>query len=207
MMKIGIKKGSKLLLITALVGLMVLVAGVGYALAQEGNSPGSDPDRSPEPGRGPGKHMMAGEVIKVENNTVTLKTRGGEEKSVKVDDQTDYRKPPDGQASLTDVKPGEKIGIKLKEPGDGGELTARVILIGESPQGPGPRGKLRGHAALGEVTAVNGDTVTVTTSQGDKQFKLPAIAQGSRIGVIATEDGSVRGILYDPPENPQRPAS
>ncbi len=176
--------------------MLALVVGAGYAFAQEdGSQPGQQaPGRA---GRGPlGRHILGGEVVKVENNTITVKTvRTGEEKAVNVDGQTKYRK--DGKdASLADVTPGETIGVIVgKKPEEGQNTTAKAIIIGKPQDRPKP--------VVGNVSAVSGDTVTVTTSEGDKQVKIPAITQGMRIAVITAPDGTVRGVMYNPPERPE----
>src|SRR3990167_3349145 len=137
-------------LVAGLAVALVLLAGFGYAFAQEqpqaapqgqaqeGQFGPGGPGGGPGGGRGmpPGLRgkMMGGEVVKVEDNTITLKTRSGEEKSVKVDENTKYRKK-DGDASLDDVKPGEKIGVRLAKVEEGSEPTAKAVIIGEPPQG------------------------------------------------------------------------
>ena len=188
--------------------LLAIASGAGFAFAQDQTqTQGQAQGQAQGPGHGRGRlagHMMAGEVVKVEGNTITLNTVKNGEKSVKVDDQTKYRK--DGNdASLSDVTQGEKLAILLgKKPDDGSDPTAKAVIV--NPPAP----KNRGQGAVGTVTAVNGDTVTIHTDQGDKQVdqgdkqvKIPAVTQGMRIGVITGPDGSVRGIMYNPPEKAQ----
>ena len=192
--------------------VMALVVGAGFALAEDqAQSQGQTQGRAAGDGfrgRGPlGRHMLAGEVVMVEDNTITVKTlKGGEEKSVKVDDKTRYRK--DGNdASLADVTTGEKIGIVVgKKPEEGQDPTAKAVLIGKPDKNgaPGrPGGRLGGKPVLGTLSAINGDTLTIKTADGDKQVKLPAMNPGMRIAVVTGADGSVQGIMYNPPERPQ----
>lgn len=197
------KKSSKAMLMAAAAAAVALIVGTGVAMAQQATTttepaPALEAGAGPGPGlgrRGPGRHLMAGEVTKVEGNTITLKTLKGEEKSVNVDDATIYRKPPDGQASLADVKAGEKIAVRLGPVTEGAALLAKAVIIGEPPA--------RGSAVVGDVVAVNGDTLTIKTASGEeKQVQLPTITQGNRIGVMLGPDGAVKGVMYNPPARP-----
>lgn len=183
--------------------LLALVIGASYAAAQDQTqtTEGQTTQNSDGPRRG---HLVGGEVVKVENGTITLKTiKDGTEKSFKVDDQTRYRK--DGKdASLADVTTGEKIGVILgKKPEDGSDPTARAVMIGKPEAGAGPGKRLGGEPAVGTVKAINGDTVTITTASGDKQVKLPVITQGMKLGVVTGADGTVHAVMYNPPDKPR----
>lgn len=198
------KRKHGMVLVSALAMVLVLAAGIGYAFAQE------PPQGQPQQGQlgpggpgGPGGRggfmppgqrgrLLAGEVVKVEDNTITLKTRRGEEKAVKVDDKTRYRKK-DGQASLEDVKPGEKVGVRLAKAEEGAEPTAKLVLI-RDPQGGRP------HPTVGEITRIEDDTITINTAEGEKQVKIPALTQGMRVAVVTGEDGTAKVVIYNPPE-------
>jgi hypothetical protein len=182
--------------------MLALALGVGSAFAQD---QGQSQEQAGQGGPGRGqlrKHMIAGEVVKVEDNTITVKTRrNDEEKAVKVDDQTRYRK--DGKdASLDDVKAGEQVALLIgAKPAEGEDPTAKAVIIGRPPaQGQGGADR---KAVVGTLSAINGDTLTIKTEQGDKQVKIPALTQGMRIAVVTGPDGSVRGVMYNPPEKPQ----
>jgi len=208
------RKSRKLTLAALLAAGMVMLAGAGYASAQSTDNAadaaaagqgGGDDQGAPGQGR-KGKHLMAGEVVRFEDNTITVKTLKGEERAVKVDDQTKYRK--DGtDATVDDVNAGEKIAVGLgKKPEEGQDPVAKVVMIGkpgnEGPGGPG--GPLGGKKPIvGEVTALNGDTVTIKTAEGDVQVKLPAITAGQRLAVVQGDDGTAKVVMYDPPERSQ----
>lgn len=209
------KKSRKLTLVALLAAGMVMLAGAGYASAQSSDNAAGAPavgqgggNDQGAPGQGrKGKHLMAGEVVRFEDNTIIIKTLKGEEKAVKVDDQTKYRKD-GGDATVDDVKAGEKIGVGLgKKPEEGQDPVAKVVMIGNPPAngGPGgPGGPLKGKKpVVGEVTALNGDTVTIKTAEGDVQVKLPAITAGQRLAVVQGDDGTAKVVMYDPPERPQ----
>jgi hypothetical protein len=192
------KNKHRLLIVAALAAVLMLVVGIGLALAQSGGT-STQPAPGQTQGHGPGfrgrakGRMIGGSVTRVENNTITLKAAAGGEKTVKVDDATRYVKP-GGKATLADVKPGERVRILLKQPASSGDLTARVVRIGK----PGARRK----AMVGNITSINGNTVTIHTANGDKQFTAPQLQQGERVGVMTGPDGSVSGIIYNPPHKP-----
>ncbi|MBI5870235.1 MAG: hypothetical protein HZB44_04655 [Actinobacteria bacterium] len=197
-------KKSRMLLVGITAAFLALAIGAGYASAQdqpEGQAATGE-FQGPGPRRG---HLAAGEVVKIEDGTITIKTlKDGTEKSFKVDDQTRYRK--DGaDATIDDVKVGEKIGVAIGElPEEGQDPVAKAVLIGKPGAGDGPgRGRLGGTPTVGTVSSLNGDTLTITTADGDKQVKLPAITSGMRIAVVTAEDGTVRAVMYNPPERPE----
>ena len=194
------KNKHRLLIIGLLTALLVLVAGIGLAVAQSGGSSQPAPgQQGPGPGfRGRARGaMVAGAVTQVKDDTITVKTAANGDKTVKVDDKTTYIKQ-GGKATLADVKPGEQVRIMLIRPAGNGEPTARAVMIGKAGFG-------RRNGAVGNITQVNGNTVTIHTASGDKQFTIPQLAPGERISVITGPDGSVKGIMFNPPQKPAGP--
>jgi len=181
--------------------ILAVAAGVGYAEDQDPAAPADQGfPGGPHMGRGLARHTIGGEVVKVEDNTVTVKlVLTGDEIAVKVDDQTKYRK--DGNdATLADVQPGVKAAFIIREiPADGEDPLANAVIIGE-PGEPGQHMRDGRQGVVGTVSAINGDTVTIQTADGEKQVKLPAVTQGMRIGVVVDADGTVHGVMYNPPE-------
>jgi len=177
----------------AIAAMLALATGVSSAFAQDdGQSLNSPPPEAGMRGR-MGRHLMAGEVVKIEDMTITIKTiRTGEEKAVKVDDQTKYRK--DGKdASLADVTTGENVAFLLgPKPDEGTDPVARAVLIGKPDKERLP--------VIGTISSINGNALTIKTDQGDQQVTLPTLTQGERIAVVKAADGSIRGVMYNPPE-------
>lgn len=208
------RTGRKTVLIAALAALAVMVLGVGYAVAQSDDAaaPAAGEQRLGPPGGGfggpgggpggrPGKHMMGGEVLSVDGDTINIKTFRGEEKAVTVNEETKYLKPPDGEGSLADVQPGVRIGIALNKDDQGENPIAKAVIIGV-PE-PGERGDI----TVGEVQSIDGDKVVIKTADGTtKEITLPAITEGMRLGVATAPDGTVKGLMYAPPERPGPPA-
>jgi hypothetical protein len=192
-------KKRNILILGMLAAVLALGLGAAVALAESSDDgPAAPADWRPGPGPGLRHDLLGGEVVKVDGNAITIKKQSGEEKTVTVNDQTRYRKPPDGEASLADVKAGEKVGIRLDREAEGDQLVARAVIVGEPPQD----GVHRGRPMIGEVTAVDGDTLTISTPDGDKQIKIPPVEVGSRVGVINAPDGTVRGMLFNVPDRP-----
>lgn len=194
-------KKSRMLLVGITAALLALAMGAGYASAQdqEQGQAASGEFQGPGP---KGRHLAAGEVVRIEEGTITIKTlRDGEEKTFKVDDKTRYRK--DGaDATIEDVKVGEKVGVAIgPPPEEGQDPVAIAVIIGKPGNSDGPPGG--GKPVVGNVTAVNGNTLTISTAEGDKQVTLPTITNGMRIAVVTAEDGTVHAVLYNPPERPQ----
>ena len=204
----------KVLLVAVLAAFTMFLAAAGYAAAQSGTGGDGGPAVGQESQSGPGaigrarlgRHLGAGEVVSFEGDTLKIKTLRGEERTVQVNDETKYRKE-GNDASRDDVKVGEKVAVLVgQKPEEGQDPVAKAVLIGkpgnEGPGGPG--GPLKGSKPIvGNVSALNGDTLTITTADGDKQVKLPAITNGMRIAVVQGEDGTVRAVMYNPPERPQ----
>lgn len=209
-------KGRKKLAVMAtmlLVGVMAIGAGIAAAQSPDSEAPAVEGANQLGPGDhmgpggpggfGPGRGhrgamgaMAGGEVVSVDGETITLNTLRGEETTVKVNGDTIYRNS-DGDASLAAVVAGEKIGVVLTEkPAEGEDAVAKVVMIG-APD------RMQHKPAVGEVTAVDGNNVTINTPDGEQQFTIPAIEVGSRLGVAADEDGNVKGLMYDPPERPR----
>ncbi len=201
-----IKPKHRLVLWLGAAAALVLIIGVSVALAQGSGTQSTTPGQTqtthgrPGPkgcrrgawrGRGPG---AVGQVTKVENNTITIKTAKGDEKSFSVNDQTKYLKRGGGQASLNDVTVGSEVAIRAAKPADSnGNPTAKAVLIGI----PKP-----GERIVGQVSSVNGDSVTIQTPNGDKQVTIPGLTNGEKIGVVLGPDGSVRGLMYNVPQRP-----
>ncbi|MHB8793697.1 MAG: hypothetical protein ACYC6O_10230 [Thermoleophilia bacterium] len=199
-------KKSRMLLVGITAAFLALAMGAGYASAQDQDQEQGQAASGEFQGPGQkGRHLAAGEVVRIEEGTITIKTlRDGEEKTFKVDDETRYRK--DGaDATIEDVKVGEKVGVAIGPlPDEGQDPVAIAVIIGKPGNGDGPPGgRPGGKPVVGNVTAVNGNTLTISTAEGDKQVTLPTITNGMRIGVVTAEDGTVHAVMYNPPERPQ----
>lgn len=197
------KQKHKYLTVALAAAALTLAVSAGLALAQGDAATAEGAAFAGPRGHGPGgpgelrDRMVGGEVVSVSDAAITLKTvRSGEELTVTINGDTAYRSK-DGEAALSDVVPGEHAGIRLTEArAEGVEPVAETVLIG-APDRPD-----RPHPSVGEVTAVDGNQVTIKTADGEQQFDLPEITTGMRLGVAADDDGNVKAVIYDPPERP-----
>lgn len=199
------KQKHKYLLVALLAALLTLAVSAGLALAQDDAAPAEGQGiMGPRGGHGPGglgepgemrDLMVGGEVVSVSESAITLKTiRSGEEVTVTINGDTAYRKV-DGEATLADVVTGEHVGIKLTEAqAEGVEMVAETVIIGAPHRGDRP------HPAMGDVTAVVGNNITISTADGEQQFTIPQVSTGMRLGVATDDDGNVKAVIYDPPE-------
>ncbi|MHB0915591.1 MAG: hypothetical protein ACYC5A_02510 [Thermoleophilia bacterium] len=201
------KQNNKYLAVALAAAVLTLMVSAGLALAEDNaataDTSGAFGVRAGQGPGGPGERgqmrdqMVGGEVVSVSDTAITLTAiRSGEEVTVAINGDTGYRSK-DGEASLGDVVPGEHVGIRLTElRADGVEPVAETVMIGAPHRGDRP------HPSVGEVTAVDGNTVTINTADGEQQYDLPEVIAGMRLGIAADEDGNVKAVMYDPPARP-----
>lgn len=114
--------------------------------------------RGDGPGRGRGgpfdrglgdDTLIAGTVVSAGNGTLVVTPDGGAQRTIRTDDTTRVRG--DGNAALGDVAPGERVVVRVSGTGDA--ATAVAVLT--------PRARV-----AGTVTALSGDTATITAFDG-----------------------------------------
>lgn len=148
-----------------IVGLLVLLlfGSASVASAQE----------PAQPARGP---VVQGRVETKSETGLGLSTQQGAV-TVRVDEQTRYHVPGAQQPTLANVRIGDHVAV-LGRRDDAGTLLARWVKV----LPPVPVNGLRG-----EVKAVEGQTITVTTPAGDKvlatdektRFRVPGVEQAA----------------------------
>jgi len=162
------KLGTKLLLIGLASLLLLSVARVALA---------GEPPQSP---RGPvvmghvPPSVRRGRVETKSGSGFTLSTRQGEV-AVSVDADTRYHVHGVEQPTLADIQVGDVVLTLGRREGTGSLLARLVIVVP-----PMPIGGLRG-----EVTVIEGQTLTIATSGGDKvlltdedtQFRVPDVEE------------------------------
>lgn len=118
--------------------------------------------------------------------------------------------------SLADLATGDKIGVR-------GDISGTSVSATEIMEGFMGRGRPgRGHGVMGEVTSVDGSTITITGRDGESytvsadsatvakmvEGSLSDIEVGDTIGVQGEVDGlsvSATRIMDDMPEHPIEP--
>lgn len=183
--------------------LALTVLGVGALL---GYANLSNADMSM--GRGMGKHAgekpgIHGEITAINGSTLSVQAVNGTTYTVDASD-AEVRKFTEGEGlddvTLGDLTVGDTIGVRGAV--DGETVVATDIMSGDRPMMGGQRG-LRGHGAMGEVTAIDGTTLTIKTLHGDTvtvnaedavvsrvvEGSLSDVQVGDQIGVHGTRDG------------------
>ncbi len=125
-------------------GSLLLLSIAGVALAEE----------SPQPPRGA---VLQGRVQAKSAESFTLRTRRGEV-TVSVDGDTRYHIPGVQRPTLADIQVGDVV-LVFGRRNEVGTLLARKVAV----RPPVPVGGLRG-----EVKAITGQTITLTTFNGEK---------------------------------------
>lgn len=217
---------QKALLVPAFATLMILGGAIaGYAQL----SSASDDNRNINMGmmrgmvgdRGEGIH---GTISAINGEMLTVTSVDGTVYTVTASDAEVYTFTQDTrkEATLSDLSVGDEIGIHGEV--DGTTITAEHIMDGAPERGMGrsmgrgERGGMRGgNGVMGEVTNVDGNTITVTAPNGTvytvnaehaeverfTEGSLGDIREGSRIGVHGERNGTTvtaERIMADMPE-------
>ncbi|MGQ9628424.1 MAG: DUF5666 domain-containing protein [Anaerolineae bacterium] len=107
---------------------------------------------------------VRGRVASIEGTTITVDVPDG---SVKVitDASTCFWKPDVASPTLADIKVGEAI-VALGEPGEEGKFKAGLVAAGQGLE-------IRRNAAIGQITAIEGTTLTLERPGGNwKDWKM-----------------------------------
>ena len=133
---------------------------------------------------------VRGTIVSTGANTVKVKTREGATVDVAM---------PDGvkiggivKASITDIKPGDFVGIASLPKADGGDGALEVLIFPPAMKGTGegsygwdlkPNSSMTNATVANAVKGVDGHTVTVTYN-GNKEKKI-AIPEGTPVVTFA----------------------
>ena len=159
---------------------------------------------------------VGGEITEISGTTLTVSDkRSGTSYTVETSGATIMK---DGaSAELSSFAVGDHVMAKGTM--SGATMTAAKVFGGMPKGGFGGHGHGRGHGVMGEVTAVNGSTITVTGMDGTSytvnadgarvkrmaEGSLSDIAVGDRIGVHGEVSGTsvnAETIMDDMPEKP-----
>jgi len=147
------------------------------------------------PGQRVGRFVAQGAVSAIEGTTLILDTLQGE-KQVTTDEAI-FWAPDVENPSLADVQVGDQV-VAWGRPDEDGNLAARLVAMASAEE-------LREHAVRGKVTAVEGQTLVITTREGEKEvvttsetyFHIPNVEEpglddievGRIIRALGQEDG------------------
>jgi len=201
-------------LITA--GTALLIAACGSTATGVSTSPGSGQTGGPQ---GAGRRGTAGELAKIDNNTLILNTQAGDI-TVQITPTTPVQKTSTG--TVADIASGSCI-VAVSQKDASGALTAQTVRVSSKqngtctfgrPGGGGPSGPGNGRPAdgskaspgaqapgrnsnvvfaAGEVTAVNGTAVSVQPAAGGaaQTITVPTTVRVSRAAPAAISDLAV----------------
>ena len=201
------KQATKFVLFAVLT--LALMSSAAIAFAQSGDIQS----------RGPGGRGIGGEVTAIDGNTITVENPRGTGTIVTNGDTQFMVNGEEG--NLSDIQVGMFAGAKGEVSEDGTSVTAEMVFAGdERPQRDGRKG---GRGVGGEVTAIDGNTITVENPRGtgtivttdDTQFmvngeegNLSDIQVGMFVGAKGemSEDGSsvTASHVFAADELPQR---
>jgi hypothetical protein len=151
------------------------------------------------PGRILRRHLVRGELTAIEGDTLVIVAPGrdaDEGKRVRTTDETRFRVPGVEDATLDDLKVGDRIAA-LGGKDESGDFVAKIVAV--VPRRP------RRIVVRGEVTAMDEGSFTLETPHrrevtviitGETRFHIPGdddpalddIAVGDRVGVIGHKD-------------------
>jgi hypothetical protein len=123
---------------------------------------------------------VRGEIVKVDGNTLTVKSRDGADLTVAVPDNVAVS----GivKIPLSDVKPGSYIGVSAMPAADGSQSALHVHIFPEAMRGVAEGhtgwdvkpGSTMTNATVAEIAAVGeGRTLVVKYKDGDKKIVVP----------------------------------
>ncbi len=158
--------------------------------------PGIELDGSELEARRGGRRGAGGEVTAVGTDSLTIQNRNGESVTVNVDDDTTIQLvESQTEGSLSDIAVGDNVKVRGQR-NDDGSVDARAIVVAPD-----------GDKAGGQVTAVDGSTITVEgrdgetttiTVDGDTEYRLGRDGETGSLADITT-DSKIRayGELQD----------
>lgn len=181
-------------IIGAAVLAMVIVAGVAVALLLPGTPgarpapPGADVGLLGETGelgplRGPGRGadpllgkdaLLVGTLVSTGGGTLVVDVDGAARRTLRTDDHTRVRG--GGASALSGLKPGDRVVLRISGAGD-----AATVASVMTPQS----------RVTGTVTAVSGDTATVTVLDGRREsVNIARLPQKPGVGDIVIITGT-----------------
>jgi hypothetical protein len=123
---------------------------------------------------------IRGVVESLKNDTLIVKSRDG--KDIKVNLKSGWTATGIIKASVTDIKPGDFVGI-ASQPTDSGVNGAIEVHIfppsmkgtgeGDRPWDGKPKSSMTNATVANAVTSVNGPTLTLTYKGGERKISIP----------------------------------
>lgn len=150
---------------------------------------------------------IRGSVVNLANSTLKVKTREGETVDVALAD--DWQVASVANAKVSDIKPGDYVGIASLPKDQGGDGALEVLIFPPALKGAGegsfgwdlkPNSSMTNATVANSVKDVDGRTVTVSYHGKEKKISIP---DGTPVVTIApaTKDDLVAGaVVFIPAE-------
>ncbi|NEK17102.1 hypothetical protein [Rhizobium leguminosarum] len=159
------------------------------------SSPASGEDKKAAP------IHVRGSIVDYQGSTLKVKTREGETIDIALAD--DWKVAGVADAKVTDIKPGDFVGIASLPRTDGGDGALEVLIFPPAMKGTGegsygwdlkPDSSMTNATVADAVKGVDGRTVTVTYHGKEKKIAIP---DGTPVVTIAgaTKDDLVPGAV------------
>ncbi|XKM39829.1 hypothetical protein A4U53_027455 [Rhizobium ruizarguesonis] len=150
---------------------------------------------------------VRGSIVSYSGSALTVKTREGETVEVTLADG--WKLASVANAAVTDIKPGDFVGIASLPSAGGGDGALEVLIFPPAMKGAGegsyawdlkPDSSMTNATVADAVKGVDGRTVTVSYHGKEKKISIP---DGTPVVTIApaTKDGLVAGaVVFIPAE-------
>ncbi|MBW9091541.1 hypothetical protein JNB91_27455 [Rhizobium wenxiniae] len=138
---------------------------------------------------------VRGSIVTYAGSTLKVKTREGETVDVALAD--DWKVAGVANAKVTDIKPGDFVGIASLPKADGGDGALEVLIFPPAMKGTGegsyswdlkPESSMTNATVADAVKGVDGRTVTVSYHGKEKKFAIPDGTPVVTIAAAARED-------------------
>nr|WP_226583359.1 hypothetical protein [Acuticoccus sediminis] len=123
---------------------------------------------------------IRGDIVESADSALTVKTREGETVEVTLADG--WKLAGVGKAAVTDIKPGDYVGIASLPKADGGDGALEVVIFPPAMSGVGegsfgwdlkPNSTMTNATVANAVKGVDGRTLTLTYNGKEKAISIP----------------------------------
>ncbi len=132
---------------------------------------------------------LRGQVVAIEGDALLVKTASGEECRVITDEETSFRIPGVSSLTIAHIDEGDYIGVRGQRNEDGDVLAMSVVVV------PAEYARRR-HMVRGEVLAIEDETLTVRTPQGER---LVSTDEGMRFLIAGIKEPDIEDISLGGP--------
>lgn len=148
---------------------------------------------------------VRGSIVSVKGNVLKVKTREGKTVDVTLADGVKIAGV--ANASVTDIKPGDFVGIASMAKADGGDGALEVLIFPPAMKGLGegsygwdlkPNSSMTNATVANAVKGVDGHTVTVTYHGKDKKIAIPEGTPVVTLAPATMKDLMAGAIVFIP---------